>query len=368
LLMDRQEDSTTRTDIIIANDFFPLIIEGAVLHKNTMNILQCESLIKVLSLAPAIDVGNIRVCIDYMSSFPASVNIASDTLCFISENTFIEDEDINTFMAEDNVVSFIMHAATIHISDNFISQTSCQVLAYFMVFDNSMLSTFICASGVSLLANIIQRHNAVATLCAAFDLMQTIACDSGYVGLLHDNGIIEFVMTNTAVLDLVIADATTVSQFMRMLLYCISNPRALVQVLLSYNILPIIERTMARHPNNLNVHGEVVNLLVEMNTIVELKTQPFTEELLHIFGANFIRFIDSAIMTEPVLDMFCILIENVQNVCWPLIYRQYLTHVHQAMVVHINHLGIQRAGRHVIMLMTSKKLSHDASKNLAHKN
>ena len=138
----------------------------------------------------------------------------------------------------------------------------------------------------------------------------------------------------------------------------------MVEVLLSYDILSIIERTMARHPDNLYVYGEVLNLLVEMNKIVDLKTQPFTDELVHIFGTIFIRFIDSAIVTGPVLDIFAILIENEQNVHWTLIYRQYLIHVHKAMAVHVNHFGIQCAGSHVIMLMTSKELSPNASDNL----
>ena len=48
-----------------------------------------------------------------------------------------------------------------------------------------------------------------------------------------------------------------------------------------------------------------------------------------------------------------------------MIYRPYLIHVHQAMVVHVDHLGIQRAGSHLIMLMTSKEIPPNASDNLA---
>jgi len=313
-LMDSHEDSTARVDVIRAHHFFPLIIEGAVLHKDSMNLLQCEALVKALTLAPEADVDNIRVCIDYMRSFPASANIASDTLCFISEHGCMDNEDTNTFMAEGDVLAVILQATALHPSTHAVARASCQVLAHFMDKDNSMLATFISGNGIQILANIVQRHYDGATLCAAFDLMQTIACDSAYVALLHEQGIIEFVTTNTAVLDLLVADATTVSQFMSMLLYCISNRRAFAEVLLSYDILPIIERAMARHPNNLRVHGQVVDLLVEMNTMVDLKVQPFSDGLLHIFGANFIRFINSAIMTEPVLDMFAILVDNVQNV------------------------------------------------------
>jgi len=361
-LIDKQEDTTTRTNIIIDNNFFPFIIEGALLHKNTMNMSQCECLIKTLSFAPTGDVSTIRACIDYMWSFPASINIARDSLSVISENIFIDDEDMHMFMAQDNILSIIMHTTIVHISDNFVTRDSCQVLAYFMDFDNSMLETFVSADGVSLLANIIQHHNTIDKLCAVFDLIQTIACNSDYVGLLQDNGIIEFFMTNTAVLDLFISDSTTVSRFMGMLMYCISNRHAVGEVLLSYDILPIIERTIALHPDNLYLHGEVVNLLIEMNKVVNLNTQPFTDELLHIFGKNFIRFIDCAILTEPILDMFSIFIENVQNVFWPLINRKYLAHVHQAMILHVNHPGIQRAGSQVIMLMSAKELSQDVSK------
>jgi hypothetical protein len=363
-LMDAHEDSTARMDVILAHHFFSLIIEGAVLHKDNMNMLQCEALIKALTLAPGATIANIRVCIDYMQSFPESNNIASDTLCFISEHGCDDDEDVNTLMAGGDVLAIILQAITIHLSCHVVVRASCQVLGHFMDKDSSMLATFISENGIQILVNIVKRHNDVATLCAAFDLMQTIACDSAYVGLLHDHGIIEFVMTNTAVVDLFVTDASTVSQFMSMLLYCISNRRAFAEVLLSYDILSIIERSVARHPNNLRVYGDVVSLLVEMNTMVDLKTRPFTDGLLHIFGANFVRFINNAVMTQPVLHMFAIFAENVQNVHWPLIYNQYLDHVHQAMAIHKDHLGIQRAGGQVIMLMTPKKSSHTSSSNL----
>jgi len=119
-LMDRQEDSTARTNVIAACDFFPLIIEGAVLHKETMNVLQCEALIKALSLAPVGDVGNIAVCIGYMQSFPASSKFQEDTLLY--EYRCMDDLSLNYIMAGVDVRSIIMQAGICFEVEN------CQIL------------------------------------------------------------------------------------------------------------------------------------------------------------------------------------------------------------------------------------------------
>jgi len=118
LLQGQSQKSTVRTDVIAAHALFPLIIEGADLHKDTMDVLQCEALIKALSLAPPGDVGNIRICIDYMQSFPASANIKSDNRCFVFEYgcNFIMS------MPEGDLISSIMQAAICFEVEN------CQIL------------------------------------------------------------------------------------------------------------------------------------------------------------------------------------------------------------------------------------------------
>jgi len=107
-LMDRLENSTARTSVIAACDFFRLIIEGAVLHKDTMNVLQCDALIKALLLAPTGDVGNIAVFMGYLQSFPASANLQDDTLLY--EYRCRDDFSLYYMMPEVDFRSMLMQA------------------------------------------------------------------------------------------------------------------------------------------------------------------------------------------------------------------------------------------------------------------
>ena len=108
LLMDRQEYSTARTNVIAANDFFARIMEAAVLHKDTMNVLQCETFIKTLAQAPTGDFGNIAVLMGYMQSFPASVNLQDEAL--LHAYGCMEDLSIYYMMPDADVRSILMQA------------------------------------------------------------------------------------------------------------------------------------------------------------------------------------------------------------------------------------------------------------------
>ena len=355
LLLDTQEDSGHRTYEIEMQHFDSLIAMGAVLHKDNMKMSQREGLVTLLSMQAVDNILQLRVCMDYLRSFPDSLNIVQQTLSVVVDYVDIGEEDFDTLMREDYVLSAIMQAATLHIANQFVAISSCRVLEYLMVKDNSMIANFVSADGVSLLVDIVRHHPTGAVLCVVFEVMKTIACDSAYVDLLHDSGILNFLLTNTAMLDVIIDDAAAVSQLMCVLLCCISHRHAFAHVLISHVLLPIIERTVARHPQDFSVYSDVVRLLVEMKTIVDLKVHSFTDELFETFGSNLIRFVHCPIMTEPVLDMLAILIENEQHVRWPLISSLYLTSVHQAMASHMDHAGLQRAGGNVVMLLTLKK-------------
>ena len=108
-LMDRLEYSTARTNVIAACDFSRLIIEGAVLHKDTINVLQCEALIKALSLAPVGDVNNIVILHSYMLSFPASSNFDFDNI--LDAYGCMDDLSLGFRMADVDVYLTIMQAA-----------------------------------------------------------------------------------------------------------------------------------------------------------------------------------------------------------------------------------------------------------------
>jgi len=106
LLMDKQEYSTARTDVIAANDLFALIIEGAVLHKDTINVLHCEACIKALSMTPTGNFGHMPVVSDYMESFPAVTNLKYDKL--IDVYNMNDDFSIYYNMALVDFCSFFM--------------------------------------------------------------------------------------------------------------------------------------------------------------------------------------------------------------------------------------------------------------------
>jgi hypothetical protein len=367
---DDIDNSQQRTQICVKHDFLRLFLEGVVVHKDAINITQCEMIVAAVAKLRVLDMRVIDLCVYYMRCFPDSVKIAVQFSFFMMDKAC--DDSAEKYVFEKDILTLLIQIASKHITNMAISYSSCSVLAYFALKKEEALSCVANQHGMLLLSQVIERHTQLGIIKAYVRVLKAIARDPKSVDLLHAYDIIPRIMVrlNSGNIGHLVNDADGMTDFLTILSYCVCDRvlshGSMVSKLIEHGIVDILHTTMLAHVDSQNykVHSAVISLLRTMSLSYNLKALYFNDEFMKIIGTNFARCIGEESMVAPMLNIFATLIEKSEKGRWTDMVHQHLSNITYAMASHYDDVDVQEAGLKIIMLLAQKRACRSTPLNL----
>jgi len=370
---DDRDNSQQRNQICVEHNFVRLFLEGVVVHKDVINITQCEMIVAAVTKLGALDMRVIDLCVYYMSCFPHSVKIAEHFLFFMRDKGC--DDSAEKYVLDKSIVKLVIKTATQHITNISISISSCFVVAYFALKNEEALSSVANQHGMLFLCQVIERNTQLNTIKAYVGVLKAIARNPNSVALLDEHDIIPRILVrlNSGNIGHLVRDADGMSDFLKILSYCVCDcvpsHGSMVTKLIEHGIVDILHTTMLAHVQDghlqdYKVHYAVISLLNTMSLSYDLKALYFNNEFMQIIGTNFVRCIDEESMVAPMLNIFAALIEKSEKGRWTDMVHHYLSHITSAMASHHHDVDVQEAGLKIIMLLSQKRSCRSTALNL----
>ena len=117
-----RDNSQQRTQICVEHHFLALFLEGVVVHKDVINITQCEIIVAAVTKLAELDMRVITFGVYYMRFFPDSVKIAEQFLFYMMDKGC--DDSTDKYVLNKGILILIIKIATKHITNQLISFTS----------------------------------------------------------------------------------------------------------------------------------------------------------------------------------------------------------------------------------------------------
>jgi len=345
-IIDTLNEMTLRTDVLLAANLMPLLMEGMLIHKNAANQEEGEMIFQAVMSINWPDMDCLEVVIEYMMSFPNSRPIVKHTLLFI--NSRINADKVR--LLQGTVLEQIVHVADLYSDDEMISGSCFHIFECIIQENPDALQRILEEDCIEVIGTILDQQAYFRSSNQIYCLVKAIATVPRYSAKLHETGIIRHMVASAD-----FSDPAVCATLLAVLTDVVENDNNdLAQALLDYGAMALVKNTLRTHKNLDSVYCAALGFIAVASRHECFKAQVIDRQLLQSLCTGFGWHKEQPQLLPGIIKGLSALLENNNPMTCSSVTDKLLGGIRGVMSKYTESLEVQKECCHFILLAHEK--------------